>query len=207
MNFVLKCFLGNIPSILSCHFMPRIKCQIISLTLRLWAHKIIGRTDKLGWQWINCRGSKFGAKKKNLSTFFFCDQRKVLKEDQVCILCWLVIWSVAITLDIGLGILSCITDLMWGQYPAGIRKLCAGNHVSESDSLSESASLLLYFYLFIFLPYSLHVEVPQPGMESKLQLWPIAQLWQCQILNPLPLYYFQIGPHGSGFYVSEGSVA
>ena len=27
--------------------------------------------------------------------------------------------------------------------------------------------------------------IPRPGIRSGLQFWPILQLWQCQILNPL----------------------
>ena len=30
------------------------------------------------------------------------------------------------------------------------------------------------------------MEVPRPGMECKLQLGPTPQLWQLQIMNPLP---------------------
>ena len=29
------------------------------------------------------------------------------------------------------------------------------------------------------------MEIPQPGIESKPQLWTVPQLWQPQILNPL----------------------
>ena len=30
-----------------------------------------------------------------------------------------------------------------------------------------------------------YMEIPQPGIESEMQLQPLPQLWQCWILNPL----------------------
>ena len=39
--------------------------------------------------------------------------------------------------------------------------------------------------LFVFLwTHSEHMEVPGPGTESELHLWPLPQLWQCWILYP-----------------------
>ena len=36
-----------------------------------------------------------------------------------------------------------------------------------------------------FWPHPWQTEVPRPGAESKLQLEPVPQLWQCRILNLL----------------------
>ena len=41
----------------------------------------------------------------------------------------------------------------------------------------------IYIYIHIYMPW--HIEVPGPGTEFKLQLWPTPQLWQHQILNSL----------------------
>ena len=38
---------------------------------------------------------------------------------------------------------------------------------------------------FFKWPHSQHLEVPWPGIKSKLQLWPLPQLWKCCILNLL----------------------
>ena len=43
-------------------------------------------------------------------------------------------------------------------------------------------------YLFIFSFFSAHSVacwVPGPGIKSNPELWPILQMWQCWILNPL----------------------
>ena len=42
-----------------------------------------------------------------------------------------------------------------------------------------------FFCLFVFLfqLHPWHMEIPRLGTESKLQLPPTPQLWQCQILN------------------------
>ena len=39
--------------------------------------------------------------------------------------------------------------------------------------------------IFFSLPHLQHIEVPGPGIESKLQLQPMWKLQQCRILNPL----------------------
>ena len=47
---------------------------------------------------------------------------------------------------------------------------------------TNSLSLFLFFFFFFFW---LNMEVPQPWIESKLQLWAMPQLLQHQIFNPL----------------------
>lgn len=43
-----------------------------------------------------------------------------------------------------------------------------------------------FFFFFFLLPPPLrHIEVPEPGVNSKLELQPMAKLRQPQILNPL----------------------
>ena len=42
-----------------------------------------------------------------------------------------------------------------------------------------------FFFFFFFAPHLWHMKVPRPEIKSKLQLWPIPQLQQCWILNPL----------------------
>ena len=49
------------------------------------------------------------------------------------------------------------------------------------------ALLKSHLFLFLFWPHLRHMEVPRPGTESELQLQPMPQLQQCQILNPLHL--------------------
>ena len=44
---------------------------------------------------------------------------------------------------------------------------------------------LISCFLFLFWLHPWHMEVPGPGTESELQLWPTPQLQQCRILNPL----------------------
>ena len=44
--------------------------------------------------------------------------------------------------------------------------------------------LVLFIYLFLWL-HPQHMEVPGLGTESRLQLWPMPQLQQCQIFNSL----------------------
>ena len=41
------------------------------------------------------------------------------------------------------------------------------------------------FSFFLFKLHLWHMEVPEPGIKSKLQLWPPPQLPQCWILNSL----------------------
>ena len=43
----------------------------------------------------------------------------------------------------------------------------------------------LFFGFFPFLATPRHMQVPRPGVESKLELQPTPQLWRCQFLNPL----------------------
>ena len=43
----------------------------------------------------------------------------------------------------------------------------------------------MLFFFFFQLPHPQHMEVPGPRIESKLQLHPMLQLWQCQIFNLL----------------------
>ena len=38
-------------------------------------------------------------------------------------------------------------------------------------------------HLFIHWLHLHNMEIPRPGIESKLQLWPMLQLWQCCILT------------------------
>ena len=46
--------------------------------------------------------------------------------------------------------------------------------------------VFIYLYFVIFSASPQHMEVPGPGIKSKLQLRPTPQWWKCQILNPLP---------------------
>ena len=47
-------------------------------------------------------------------------------------------------------------------------------------------SISFFFsFFFLFLLHPQYMEVPGPGIKSKMQLWPMFQLWQCWILNPL----------------------
>ena len=43
-------------------------------------------------------------------------------------------------------------------------------------------SFRLFYFIIFLLPYLWHMEVSGPAIESKLQLQPVPQLWQCQIL-------------------------
>ena len=43
-------------------------------------------------------------------------------------------------------------------------------------------SFYLFIYLLLLLLYLYHMEVPEPGMESKLELRPTPQLLQYQII-------------------------
>ena len=43
----------------------------------------------------------------------------------------------------------------------------------------------MYKIYFIYILYLWQMEVPEPGIEYKLQLWPTPQVWQYQTLNPL----------------------
>ena len=42
-----------------------------------------------------------------------------------------------------------------------------------------------FFSLFLFQPHLQYTEVPQPGIESELELQPMPQINQCWFLNPL----------------------
>ena len=57
-----------------------------------------------------------------------------------------------------------------------------------SKVLKEQRSQVCSFFLcffFLFWPHMQHMEVPGPGMKSKVKLQSMPQLWQCQILNLL----------------------
>ena len=56
-----------------------------------------------------------------------------------------------------------------------------GQACSGSDQKAEILSLLFYFFLFLAAPAT-HMEVPRSGTESELQLQPMLQLQQHQIL-------------------------
>ena len=43
--------------------------------------------------------------------------------------------------------------------------------------------LFFFFLFFSFLVHPMAYRVPGPGIRSNPQLWPMPQLWQCQILN------------------------
>ena len=47
--------------------------------------------------------------------------------------------------------------------------------------------LFLFCFVLFLWAHSWHTEVPRSEIQSKLQLWPPPQLWQCWILNPLYL--------------------
>ena len=49
-------------------------------------------------------------------------------------------------------------------------------------SSSSSSSSFFFFFLWLHL---WHPEVPRSKVESELQVWPMPQTWQHQILNPL----------------------
>ena len=65
-----------------------------------------------------------------------------------------------------------------------IRK-CFLNNLLWFHLLWLSKYLFYCFFVFSLQPHSQHVEVPRPGIEPALQLWPAAQLWQCWILTLL----------------------
>ena len=45
--------------------------------------------------------------------------------------------------------------------------------------------LFSFFFFFFFFGCVTAYGIPRPGIRSELQLQPVPQLWQCQILNPL----------------------
>ena len=51
------------------------------------------------------------------------------------------------------------------------------------DKSPPNVGLLFWFFPFLATPR--HMQVPRPGVESKLELQPTPQLWRCQFLNPL----------------------
>ena len=54
----------------------------------------------------------------------------------------------------------------------------------KNKELNLSKYFLKQIHFFLFWPHPQHLEVHRPGIESELQLWPMTQLQQCQILNP-----------------------
>ena len=52
-----------------------------------------------------------------------------------------------------------------------------------------------------FWPNPQHMKVPRLRIESKSQLWPMPQLWQCWILNPL-CHSGELFPHLTFFFYS-----
>ena len=64
---------------------------------------------------------------------------------------------------------------------------CSVFSSSAVSSLPSSLSLSFFFFCFPFSFFGRPAAyvVPGSGIRSELQLWPKAQLWQCQVLNPL----------------------
>ena len=60
-----------------------------------------------------------------------------------------------------------------------VSKIC-----TECIQMYFCANIYTYFFLLFWL-YLQHMEVPGPGIKSKLELQPMAKLRQPQILNPL----------------------
>ena len=56
--------------------------------------------------------------------------------------------------------------------------------VDQDHTASKLVSRRVKKFFFLWL-HPQHMAVLGPGIESEPQLWPMPQLWQCQILNPL----------------------
>ena len=57
--------------------------------------------------------------------------------------------------------------------------------LQEMSSVQKHFKKTIFIYLLSLWPHPWHMEVPGPGIKSKPQLWPMPQLRQCWILNPL----------------------
>ena len=61
-------------------------------------------------------------------------------------------------------------------------------HLLTPNSHPSHSLLLTFLFVYLFLilwPHPQHMEGPRPEIESEPQLWPMLQLWQHRILNPL----------------------
>ena len=65
------------------------------------------------------------------------------------------------------------------------RNFCRWNFKEVFWENFKTPFSFIYLFIFIFTTHQQHTEVPRPGTESELQLWPMPQPLQCQILNPL----------------------
>ena len=55
--------------------------------------------------------------------------------------------------------------------------------IKRNKNNSDNKAKIAFFFSFSATPW--HMELPRPGIEYKLELQPISQPQQCQILNPL----------------------
>ena len=80
--------------------------------------------------------------------------------------------------------------LLWLWYrlasAARIQRLAQKLQYATGMALKRKKKIILVrTELLLFWPHLQHVKVPRPGMEPKLQLQPMPQLRQHQILNLL----------------------